>query len=392
MSLLNRMLQDLDARQKDGRALVRLPDDVRPLPPAPTSRLPVWLAVTAVTACLAGAGAYYFLWPALVTEPVPPVVPLASNVSPPPPPEPPPPEVPVMEVPPPAPVKAPADAETSPPTPIGGDAGSSLRIADVLAGGEAKKASPKAPLAAPRKEQVAERAASAPEKSDPPAKVRTEEKSGPGKSALAVPSARRAAEDPLIEKNDAAGMARDNGEADYRKAIQSVNQGRIVEALDGLQAALRHDGRHAAARQLMIKLLIEARRGDEAMQVLREGLQLLPQQANWAMALARMQVERKDYSGAWQTLEHSMPAGGASADYQGFAGHVLQRMGRNKEAAAHYLAAARLAPNEGRWWLGLGLSYDAEGMVNESREALQRAKASGTLSAELMAIADQRLR
>ena len=195
-----------------------------------------------------------------------------------------------------------------------------------------------------------------------------------------------------IEKTDAAGTAQQRAEGAYRKAITAVNQGRVAEAVEGLRGALLHDGGHVAARQLLLKLLLEARRGDDVMRTLQEGLQLLPTQAGWAMMLARMQVERADLSGAAQTLERSLPAGAVSADYQGFAGHVLYRLGQNQRAADHYLVATRLAPRDGRWWLGLGLAHDAEGQVNEAREALLRAKASGNLSAELLAVIDQKLR
>lgn len=196
----------------------------------------------------------------------------------------------------------------------------------------------------------------------------------------------------MIERTDSVGTPRERAETEYRKAIAAVNQGRVAEALEGLRNALRQDALHVASRQLLVKLLLEAKQPDAAVQALQEGLQGQPAQIGWAMSLARLQVERGDLAGALQTLEFSLPAAGGSADYQGFVAHVLQRLGRNKEAAEHYQAAARLSPGDGRWWLGLGLALDAEGRSNEAREALLRAKASGTLSAELSALADQRLR
>ena len=71
---------------------------------------------------------------------------------------------------------------------------------------------------------------------------------------------------------------------------------------------------------------------------------------------------------------------------------MLQRLGRYKEAAEHYQQALRLSPGEGRWWLGLGLALEAEGRANEAREAFQRARQSGTLSSELTALVEQKLR
>lgn len=39
-----------------------------------------------------------------------------------------------------------------------------------------------------------------------------------------------------------------------------------------------------------------------------------------------------------------MPAAVGNADYQGFTAHVLQCLGRNKEASERYQAASRLSP------------------------------------------------
>jgi MSHA biogenesis protein MshN len=149
---------------------------------------------------------------------------------------------------------------------------------------------------------------------------------------------------------------------------------------------------HVGARQLLVRLLLEAKRNEDAAQVLQDGLQGQPAQLGWAMTLARLQVDRGDLAGAWQTLDFSLPAAGHNADYQGFAAHVLQRLGRPREAVVHYLNAARLAPGDGRWWLGLGLALEAEGQTGEAREAFLRAKQSGNLSSALSALVEQRLR
>ena len=61
-------------------------------------------------------------------------------------------------------------------------------------------------------------------------------------------------------------------------------------------------------------------------------------------------------------------------------------------AEQHYQQATRLAPGDGRWWLGLGLAFDAEGRSSEAREAFLQARQCGNLGAELMAMVEQKLR
>lgn len=428
MSLINQMLQDLDARSGTQGRPSQLPNDVRPLPPASPSRRPLLLGV--LTALLVGAVAAYWVCQnassplqtvtapkagaessppaplvvaALATAPAPSTEVSAVNV-----PEknsltgdvgPKEPPTQTLEAAPGAervPLSAPvADVATGKEALRGIDG--SLRISDFRPAPVVEARSKSATQAArddkPSPPKAVEREPSA-RVSDKPSVVGdvsiSDRTSAPMKAA--VEESRRSAKPASIEKTDALGSPRERAEAQYRKAITAVNQGRVTEAVAGLRDALEQDAYHVASRQLLVRLLLEAKRADEAMQILQDGLQGQPAQLGWAMSLARLQVERNDLGGAWQTLDHSLPAAGSSPDYQGFAGHVLQRLGRNAEAAERYAAAARLAPRDGRWWLGLGLAYDAEGRVNEAREAFQRARQSGSLSADLMALVEQKLR
>jgi MSHA biogenesis protein MshN len=129
----------------------------------------------------------------------------------------------------------------------------------------------------------------------------------------------------------------------------------------------------------------------EAEQVLEEGVRLNPGNPRLALALARIQVDRGGWDAALATLRGAEAGAAADADFQGFLGSVLQRLSRHGEAIPHYLAAVRLAPESGLWYLGLGISLEAEGRAADAWESFQRAKATRTLNPELLAFVDQRL-
>lgn len=381
MSLINQMLQDLDARRAAHGVGANLPNDVRPLPVARPSRWP-WVLGAGILAALLAAGALFLLWqarPAMTA----PVAQQARPAAPP---------VPAETA------SVPADVRVSPAPPVDSPLQAldgSLRLAEYpTKAPEDRKAAPKPDSSIP----VAEKPATGPRKPEGERGL-TETMPAPRvdkpKAALAGPPPQegRAGKAPVIEKTEAsAGSPHERAEAEYRKAIAAVNQGRVGEAMDGLQGVLRTDGLHAASRQLLVRLLLEAKKTDEAARVLQEGLQGQPAQIGWAMSLARLQMDRGDLGGAWKTLDFSLPAAGRNADYQGFAGHVLQRLGRNGEAAERYGAAARLSPGDGRWWLGLGLAFDAEGRSTEARDAFLRARQSGNLGPDLQALVEQKLR
>lgn len=244
----------------------------------------------------------------------------------------------------------------------------------------------------------AEPAVAAPPPSAPPARSARDAvpSAAPPVRPEAAPPRPKAAEVPpvapgSIEKTAVQGSARERAEAEFRRAQSLLAAGQNSAAYDALQAALRHDPAHVGPRQALLRLLLEGRRIDEAMTALQEGLDLHPAQIGWAMSLARLLVERNDLAGAEKVLVRSQHLALGNAEYAGFHGHVLNRLGRYRDAAERYGAASRLAPAEGRWWFGLGQALDGEGKAGEAREAYRRALASGNLNADLAALAEARL-
>ena len=195
-----------------------------------------------------------------------------------------------------------------------------------------------------------------------------------------------------IEKSPVAATPRERAEIEFRRAEGAQQAGRGAEAIEALRLSLRIDRVYVPPRQFLVRLLLEQRRVEDAMAVLQEGLELLPQQTGWAMSLARLQLERGNLPAADATLARSQGYAESSADYAGFLGLVKSRLNAPAAAVGHYQRAVRLAPGEGRWWLGLGLALEQDGRAGEAREAFRRAMASGSLNGDLTAVAEQHLR
>ncbi|GBL44623.1 MSHA biogenesis protein MshN [Sulfuriferula multivorans] len=181
-------------------------------------------------------------------------------------------------------------------------------------------------------------------------------------------------------------------ENEYGKAISLLQQGRTPEAIELLGNVLQFDPGNTAARQTLVGLLVAGKRYGDAERSLRDGLKLNPGQTGLAMIMARLQVEQGDTQSALKTLQHSLPYAAELPDYQAFLAALLQREGRNKEAIEHYLLALRKVPGSGVWLMGLGISLQAEKRQTEAQEAFLRAKASNTLSPDLLAFVEQQLK
>lgn len=216
-----------------------------------------------------------------------------------------------------------------------------------------------------------------------------------GGGAVDVPAAARAPEPAPVAATPAARAqgrvetSSQGAENAYRRALASLQDGRVGEAIAGLQQTLRANPRHEAARQNLVSLLIENNRGDEAMTQLQQALTLDPRQPALAMLLARLQIERGK-SGI-DTLQRTLPYAAGNGEYHAFLGGALQRQGRLREAAEQYETALRTAPNNAVWWMGLGIALQGEKRSAEAADAFRQAKSLGTLSPDLQAFVERRI-
>ncbi len=181
-------------------------------------------------------------------------------------------------------------------------------------------------------------------------------------------------------------------EIEFRKANQALQDGRTNDALAGYENALLIDSSYKDARKAWVALLISLKRNEDAERVLQRGLKRDPRDASFAMLMARLQVERGAVPSALETLQKTLPYAEGQADYQAFVAALLQRQDRQDEAVEHYLVALKLAPDNGIWLMGLGISLQALKRSDDARNVYQRALASHGLSAQLQAFVQARLK
>ena len=142
----------------------------------------------------------------------------------------------------------------------------------------------------------------------------------------------------------------------------------------------------------MVALQIESKRYDEAVQTLGEGIAASPKNIQFVMLLARLLVERNDAAGALAVLDKHGAGAEANPDFRAFRAALQQRMGRHAEAIEEYRAALALSPGTGQWWIGLGISQQAQAQGKDALESFRRAKGAGNLTPELVSYVDQRIR
>ena len=373
MSLINRMLQDLDRRQALDTADAGV---VRASAAKPASREWFWrVLVVLLTVALAWMG-----WVAiqllprkpLATDlaflaaseararspakaPHPPALPVVETV------------VPVQEAPQPPAPQQPAPQQPAPQQPVA--------VVPAMPSTDALR------LATELQTPIIEKPAQAPK---PLAAVPAKPK-----AIAAVPQPAAKAN---VDKRDRVRSANDNAETLFRRAALLLNHGRVSEAEEQLLAALQADPRHAAARQAYVSLLLEQRRVAAARRVLQEALVLEPAQPTFALALARIHAAERDYAAALAVIDRAAPIGEGSADFQAFRGAMLQRLGRHEEALVAYQNAVRDGTPPATAWIGYAISLEAVGKRSEAAQAYRRALTVGPIAAEAREYAESRAR
>lgn len=197
---------------------------------------------------------------------------------------------------------------------------------------------------------------------------------------------------PRIEKQERLPSSAEQAEALYQSGREAQRTGRLEDAIAQYQATLALVPEHAASRQALVGLLLDAQRWDAAEKVLRDGLDLPATRLASTLTLARLFVERNQTPAALDLMQQHAASGEKSAEYQGFLAVLLNRAGRAREAAEKYQAATRLAPNEARWWAGLGITLEANGQNAAAQDAYLKARSLPGLPPELAAHVEQKLR
>ncbi|WP_429079914.1 tetratricopeptide repeat protein [Aeromonas bivalvium] len=125
--------------------------------------------------------------------------------------------------------------------------------------------------------------------------------------------------------------------------------------------------------------------------LLEEGIRRQPDQADFRLLRARLALAEEDKRGALAWLGGARPPLASNLDYYATWAGLSQELGQNAEAAELYVRLLRVQPDQGRWWLGLGIAEDGQGHGERARDAYRNAQLHGNLGEASQAWLGQRL-
>ena len=175
------------------------------------------------------------------------------------------------------------------------------------------------------------------------------------------------------------------------EAVRLDQQGHQEEAKVPLQRLLAANPLHVRARQMLAQLQLDTGRAEQARMLLAEGQRLLPEQSNFTLTLARLQVDSGDVGGAIRLLEADRSGARDEPQSNALLAALLLRVERFDDAVQHYLVALRTDPANASWLVGVGVALEGLGKKVDAAEAYRRAEGSANLTPEMANFLSERL-
>lgn len=101
--------------------------------------------------------------------------------------------------------------------------------------------------------------------------------------------------------------------------------------------------------------------------------------------LVRMQMAQSRFAAVWELLSRLEPVLGNQPDLWAIRAHTAQRLGHHQDSVNAYRIALQSRPEEQRWMLGAAVSLAALGQTAQAAEMADKARSVGDISREVQA-------
>jgi MSHA biogenesis protein MshN len=176
-----------------------------------------------------------------------------------------------------------------------------------------------------------------------------------------------------------------------RKYQQAMAHRDTATAQQALLQVLANDPLDHNSRKQLAALYYGENQLTAAREVLQQGITLMPTNADLRLLAARVSQAMGDKQAALQSLVAISPSVANNLDFYAMRAALAQQLGQSSEAGYAYLALTRIQPSIGRWWLGLAISQEQRGLMNDAQQAYRRALLDNQLSAASRRFAQQRI-
>ncbi len=175
------------------------------------------------------------------------------------------------------------------------------------------------------------------------------------------------------------------------QARLALDENNIAGAINALEVLIEQYPEDLRARKQLASILFSHNRVEQAQRVLNEGLAINPADNALRIMLARVAFKIGDYQEAHKALsEHPYPEL-ADIELLSFRAALAERLSQYLDANHDYKLLVAREPQNAKWWLGLGVSQDKLKRPEQAIASYQQAKGLKQLPSQVDEFVEQRI-
>ena len=145
----------------------------------------------------------------------------------------------------------------------------------------------------------------------------------------------------------------------------------LAQSLLGKLLAIEPD--NIKARKKLASLLFAQGNYAQSKQLLIQGIELHPTQSDLRLMLARLYVVQKESAQAMRILAEFQPGSDNQTEYLAYRASLAQQLKQAESAKSDYQTLTDMEPNNARWWLGLAIVRDQSDEITMALQAYNKA-------------------
>ncbi|WP_339720783.1 tetratricopeptide repeat protein [uncultured Paraglaciecola sp.] len=176
-----------------------------------------------------------------------------------------------------------------------------------------------------------------------------------------------------------------------QRIVESLNDDDLDLAKSLLYELLETEPTNIKARKKLASLQFAQGNYAQSKQLLVQGIELHPVQSDLRLMLARLYMVQKAPSQAINILTEFQPSTGNQVEYLGYRAALAQQLKQTKLAMSDYQSLTIIESTNAKWWLGLGIAKDQLGETNMAVKAYTKALSLDQLDSSVNDFIRQRI-
>jgi MSHA biogenesis protein MshN len=188
------------------------------------------------------------------------------------------------------------------------------------------------------------------------------------------------------------GSSQENNTSSLKQRIaESLNNDNFDLARSLLHTLLETEPDNLKTRKKLASLHFAQGNYIQSKHLLVQGIELHPTKSDLRLMLARLLMVQKESSQAMKTLAEFQPSGDNQTEYLAYRAALAQQFKQTMLAKSDYQTLTNIETDNAKWWLGLAIAEDQLGEMNLALQAYNRASSLGQLDRSVHEFIQQRI-